>query len=276
LNSILNAVGLVLPAIICYYYIVLKKTKILTPLMIASPIFVILFLGGTRFPLLFSVLAFIVVGQASLFGKMTFKKYVYISIVLAGLLMSSIVMKHFRAAAAEKGSFGFVELTGKNIDIPTITSSYMSPEGVVDMTSLLLKHFESYDFQYGKSSSFIIYFWVPREIWPDKPTMLGHWFIRQYRSGFSEGHSASFGFTGDLFVDFGYFSLVVIFFIGRLLRYGETFKNMALKNKGYIMILGAMLFPYVFFFVRSPLTSTMNFLGVLFVYFMIKRLIFIK
>lgn len=183
-------------------------------------------------------------------------------------------MKQIRAT----GTSDFKNITilnnNENTDLLTIFADNSSPEGVIDMTNLLFNYFETNDYMYGSSSSFILYFWIPRSIWPDKPSMLGYWLVRKFRSGFSSGHSASFGFTGDLYADFGLFSLVFIFLIGKLLKFGEYFKSWALKSNGYVIVLGAMTFPYVFFFVRSPVTSTMNFLGILFFYFLIKKLIF--
>ena len=106
--------------------------------------------------------------------------------------------------------------------------------------------------------------------------MLGYWFIRKYRTGFGDGHSASFGFTGDLFADFGYFSLFFIFIIGRLIKFAEKFSEKSLSSKNYNVIIGSMLFPYVFFFVRSPITASMTFFGILFFFYIFKRVIFIE
>jgi oligosaccharide repeat unit polymerase len=272
-SSIVSSLGYVLPALIAYYYIIIKESKIIIPLLISSPIFLLLFLGGTRFPLLFSFIGFILVAQSRVFQKMTLKKYIILFSSFAILFLSTIVMKQVRAAGNTNDKITIFQ-GSDNMTLPSLFALNASPEGVIDMTDLMLKHFETNDFKYGASSSFIFYFWVPRTIWPDKPTMLGHWLIRDYRSGFSSGHSSSFGFTGELYSDYGLFSLLFVFFIGRLLKFAEEFKNWALKSNNYVTVLGAMMFPYVFFFVRSPITASMNFLGILFFYFLIKKLIF--
>ena len=182
-------------------------------------------------------------------------------------------MKHYRSTTTKDDAFNY--RVGKQYkDIPSYVSCFGSNEGVVDMTSLMFDYFDNNDYLYGKSSLFITYFWVPRQLWPTKPTMIGHWLVRETRSGFGNAHSASFGFTGFLYTDFGMFSLIFIFFIGRALKYAENYKNIVLKNKSYSMIIGAMLYPYIFFFVRSPITATMNFIGILFMYYFFKRLIF--
>jgi hypothetical protein len=103
--------------------------------------------------------------------------------------------------------------------------------------------------------------------------MLGYWLVRKYRSGFSEAQSVSFGFTGEIYSDFGYMSLMFLFILGRVLRKAENFRRAAFQEKGYSVILAAMLYPYVFFFVRSPITATINFAGILAIYLIIRSVI---
>lgn len=276
LGAILNAIGFVLPSIFAYYYIYILKRPVWIPILLSLPIFIILFMAGSRFPLLFSLLGLVIVLQSRNFGKMAPKQYITIIGSVLLLAYTGTLMKHLRSASTRDTTFSIAEETPWK-DLPTYAATtIMSPEGVIDMTNLMFDYFSRNNHLYGTSSSFILYFWVPREVWPDKPTMLGHWFIREHRSGFAEGHSASFGFTGDLYADFGLLSLLFVFFLGRMLKYAENFKSVAFKKGGYSLILGAMLFPYVFFFVRSPITATMTFLGIIFFYQMFKRLIFIK
>jgi oligosaccharide repeat unit polymerase len=274
-GSILNALGFILPALTAYYFIIIKKKTILKAFLIASPIFIIQFLIGTRFPLLFSVLGFVIVTYSKFPSKkFNFKSSFLIVFSLLVLIFGSEAMKSFRTFGFEsnkKNNVFQVDYDG-DTNIPASILSLGSPEGVIDMTTLLFDYFEHHDHMYGKSTGFILYFWVPRVIWPDKPTMLGNWLIREYRSGFGSGHSSSFGFTGELFSDFRYFSLIFIFFIGRLLAKANAFKDRAFNSNSYQLIIGAMLFPYVFFFVRSPITATINFLAILFFYFLFKRL----
>ena len=275
LTAIISSLGLILPALIAYYYLFIKKTKIIIPFLIASPIYFILFLEGSRFPLLFSFLGFILVSQAIIFKNMNFKKYVILTMAFLSLFIVSVVMKQLRTSNSSYNKVSIFETT-KDAGLASLFAKNASPEGIIDMTDLMFTYFETNDFKYGSSTSFILYFWVPRSIWPDKPTMIGHWLIRDFRSGFGSGHSASFGFTGDLYADFGFFSLAFVFLLGRLLKVGEEFKNKAIKSNSFKTILGAMMFPYVFFFVRSPITATMNFLGILFFYFLLKKIFFIK
>ncbi len=272
LSSILNAMGFILPSVILFYFYYIKKKSLLYSFIISIPIFIILFMGGSRFPLLFSFVSFFITYKSLNPNRISVKQIALLFSASIILLSSSLAMKEFRTGNQFDDNYKESKVESK--DFPTYISQYLSNEGVIDMTSLMIKHFDSNEHLYGASSSFILYFWVPRSIWKEKPTMLGYWFIRKYRSGFGDGHSASFGFTGDLFADFGYFSLFFIFFIGRFIKIAENFNENALKSKNYKVIIGAMLFPYIFFFVRSPITASMTFLGIIFFFYFFKKTVF--
>jgi oligosaccharide repeat unit polymerase len=271
IESVVSAMGLILPSIIVFYFYFVEKKSIAIPFFLSLPIFVIVFMSGTRFPLLFSFLGFFLTYQNVNDVKISAKRILIIGSAVLVLLSASSAMKEFRTGIKDNIVSKSSEVKYK--DFPTYISQNFSNEGVIDMTALLLWHFESHEHLYGESSSFLLYFWVPREVWNDKPTMLGNWFIRQYRSGFASGHSSSFGFPGDLYADFGYFSLLFIFFIGRLIKRADNFKDKALASKSYSVILGAMLFPYIFLAVRSPITATMTFLGTVFFFYVFKRIV---
>lgn len=275
LSSIFGGLGYVLPSIIAFYYKEIRKEKsILIPLLLSIPVFIILFIGGSRFPLLFSFGGFIIITQVSSTGRISLNLKIIGFLLL--LIVSSYLMGQFRSG----GLAGFQSPTGHTNPYTRLSQRiayYMSPEGTVDQTAMLMAHFENNPHTYGKSVLFLTYFWVPRSLWPDKPTMLGHWLIREYRTGFSEGHSSSFGFTGELFADFGYFSLLFVFLLGILLNWADKFIAYQLAQPmSYPKILVGMILSYVFFFVRSPITATMTFLSILLVYFMIRELLFKK
>lgn len=276
LGPLINALGFILPAISTYYFSIVKGKSLWISFLFSTPIFIVLFLGGTRFPLLFSFIGFLFVAQSKIESKFSLKKGALVVLSLVSLLLVTQLMKHFRSSTQKDKEFVLVTSDYENVSVAEYLSSYMSAEGTIDMTSLMFKHFKSNNHLYGKSTLFITYFWIPRQVWPDKPTMIGYWFIRKYRSNFGDSYSASFGFTGDLYADFGLFSLFFVFLIGRAIKYAENFKNCALKSKNYSIILGAMIFPYIFFFVRSPITATMNFLAILFFFYFFKRIIFSK
>ena len=140
------------------------------------------------------------------------------------------------------------------------------------MTELANDYFSTHSLRYGRETSIILYFWVPRAIWPDKPTQLDHWLIREYNKRVPDGHSTASGFTGELRADFGMFSLFFVFVGGMLLRRGDAYvEQVFLSSDNINKILAACFFPYVFFVVRSPLAATQTFIFELVIFFIIKR-----
>lgn len=275
ISSFFGSLSFVLPSIIVYYYKEIRGNKsILIPLLISMPIFAVLFVAGTRFPLLFSFGGFLIVAFAKSTGRIALNPKLIGLLFL--LVTSSFLMGQFRTGGLA-GFESFASETVKESRLSKRIASEMSPEGVVDMTALSMTYFENNPHTFGKSISFLTYFWVPRAIWPDKPTMIGHWLIRKYRSGFGSGHSASFGFTGELYADFGYFSLFFVFLLGMLLKWADLFRAYQLATPiSYSKVLVGMMFSYVFFFVRSPITASTTFIGILLVYFLIRSLLFKK
>lgn len=277
LGSFTSALAYLLPSVIAYYFKVVKNVKsILPPLMVSMPIFIILFIGGTRFPLLFSFGGFLIVSQTNYSGNIRINlKVILLALLLVGsaTIMRDLRNKGIKHLFANQNVQLFEE--NQSLRFSEQIASKMSSEGIIDMTELMMNHFDNNPHMNGKSSAFITYFWIPRAIWPNKPTMLGNWLIRKYRSGFGESHSSSFGFTGDLYADFGYFSLVVVFFIGMILRWADGFRQFYLSSgDSFKQILAAMLYSYVFFFVRSPQTSTFTFLSILLLYGVFRKLLF--
>jgi len=275
-SSLIRSIGLILPSIIAFYYREIKPTKtILLPFLFSLPIFTLLLISGTRFPLLFSFGGFLIISFADrLKGRIRLNlRYV---LFVSVLFVSAKLMASFRSYGfSDKTKYDIIQFSEERFT--SKLAAQMSPEGVIDMTSLMMNHFDNHSHTLGASISFLTYFWIPRSVWPEKPTMLGNWLIREYRSGFSEGHSSSFGFTGELYADFGYFSMFFIFFLGVLLKRGDEYLTVHLsQSDGIQQVMAAMLFPYVFFFVRSPITSTITFLGTVVIYFFMKVLLMHK
>ena len=270
-DSIISSLAYVLPATYAYYFMKLKKPNLVWPLLLSIPIWFLLFLIGTRFHLLFSVLGLVIVGLSLRSTKLSTKNYVFLGLGAIMFLLTSIMMKQSRTGLNPQGTVN-ISLDDSKRTLPQKVGAFGSNELVVDITTKLLKYYEdpTVKHQYGKASSFILYFWVPRAIWPDKPTMLGYWFIRKVKV-VSENHSASLGFTGELFVDFGYFSLIVIFLIGWALKSSENFFIRCTRSKSLDLVIGAMFYPMIFFFVRSPVTSLMSFIGILALFFILKK-----
>ncbi len=269
-GSIIGALAHILPAAFAYYFMQLKTPRMINAIIFSLPIWVLLFMIGTRFPLLFSVMGLVIVVLSLRQTKLTTKNYVYLFLAMGVLYGSSIFMKQLRSNFRDPTTV--ISIDENEMRLPRIAGNFGSNERVVEISSKLFTYYEHPDnkHQLGMGYAFILYFWVPRSVWPDKPTMAGHWFVRKIRV-VSENYSAALGFTGQFYIDFGYYGLIFIFLLGMLLRRGEFFFETYKRSKSFDLVVGAMFYPVIFFFVRSPLTALISFAGIFFFYFLIKK-----
>lgn len=274
-----NGMGLVLPAFVAYVYKVKNDKSSLWQFLLVLPVFAILLMEGTRFYLLFSFLGFFMVYFN--YKKIRFVDSLYLISFALILYIAAKVMIGIRGSGGSAIAAALHVINGnvndQTKDFVVFLSEKMSPEGVISAFSKMVEYFNRHEYLYGESTGFVFYFWIPRVIWHSKPTMLGHWLIREYGdTGFSSGHSASFGFCGDFYADFGVIGAVLLSgVLGYYMKYLDNYSKFVKNNESPYEIIGAMIYPYVFFSVRSPITSTMTFILIIAMYFIIRRLLFI-
>lgn len=225
---------------------------ILTTYLLSSPIIVSQLIIGTRYVLLFSVLAPLIL----LLGpRLSSSKVVFgYALSAAVLVLSSAFMLILRGGGA-----GWQQLMESG-ERPSL-----SIEGVTTSAARLVDYFDSHGHLLGASAGSVMVFAVPRAIWPDKPTLLGYWFPREYGlTGFSQYHSVSFGYVGDGYADLGVFGVIVYCtLIGILIGRGQQFSDRAFSHGGdAAKAFAAILFPAVYFAVRSPVTTMIGLVGV--------------
>lgn len=275
-NTIIASSGLSLPAMFAYHFKNQKRGK-LRSLLFSLPIFVVIFMKGTRFPLLFSMVGYLLVSEIFVLERMKWKTIFFMIIGVIAINEGANMMKDFRVFGydSQENSMANVRST---VDLRKVLLSqkiakHMSPEGVVDMMDLNMNYFNDHPHTMGLSLTFPLYFWVPRTLWKTKPTMIGYWLVREDRS-VNEGHSASFSFVGEAYADFGEFSLIVMLLFGVLIRKINDFKTKVFRNEktSYKSILASMMYPYAFFIVRSPVTASNTLIGVLVFYLMYSKL----
>ena len=274
----LSALGTILPALIAYYLKYLKGKKNIVSFIVCLPIFIIVLLQSTRFRFLFTVLPYLIVVDLFSLGKSNLKKNFI-------LLFCAILMIGVSTFVKENRNVAFLEIEKKSLfenaqtnDADPFTlklAKNMSSEGVVYMSYVADDYFSTHSLHWGKELSFIMYFWVPRAIWPNKPTQLDYWLIREYSSETVAGsYSSASGFIGEARADFGWGCLMFAFLIGMLFRRIDGYKAMICNEckNSFNIVLVAILVPWVFFFVRSPLTSTMSLIWELLIYYLFVRL----
>lgn len=272
IGSLLSALGTILPALIAFYVKYVKNRKSWISFIYSLPIFVIVFFQATRYKFLFSVIPYLVITDVLSLEK-TSKRSIIILLIISFLVLS------ISSFLKENRNYGFVELEAPSIfqnndseqdGFFVKLAGKMSPEGVLKMAYIADDYFSSHSLHWGRETSFILYFWVPRSIWPEKPTQLDYWLIRDYSSEtVADSFSSASGFIGESRADFGWGCLLFSFFIGMLLKRIDGFKRRILSyHKGsFNIVFVSILIPWAFFFVRSPITATMSLVWELLLYF---------
>lgn len=277
--AIAEAIGMILPSIIAFYIVQIRKSKVIYSIVYSFPIFIVMLLLGTRFKFLFSILPFLLVANLLQVREVNFKKMVFLfGFALLFICFSSFLKTNrdhnYAGISFKNGSFD----DERNVELFSAKlAREMSPEGIVGMTKLAEDYFSKNPHTYGVQSSFILYFWIPRSFWPNKPTLLDYWLIRKYEKT-SPAYTTSSGFVGELRADFGMFSLICVFFLGMILKYLESYVDVVWNKRygSFDLIFAAMLYPMTFFFVRSPIVSIYTFIFQYVIYIFFRRLFVVK
>jgi hypothetical protein len=158
----------------------------------ASPILALLLIGTTRY---------------------------YVLVAVSGLLLSGHrskgrALSYASVAAVVLGAASWVITTNRGNGILAVSPSsrvnqsdfsLLGGEGVLRTVAQIMVYQDRSGLEYGSSILSVAIFWIPRALWPSKPTLLGYWFPREYGlDGFSSGYSVAASFAGDPLVDFGF------------------------------------------------------------------------
>ena len=241
--------------------------------LVSLPVFLILIMLGSRFPLLFSAVGYMLCAEVITLNGMTRRQMWTVAIIAFLVMQVSSFMKTNRVAGRNDNPFQSEQLINEDSPFAVRLADHMSSEGIIDMMNKSHEYFQNNEYTYGASAGFIFYFWVPRMFWPDKPTQLGYWLPRKFLHNLSIWHSASFGFPGEFYADFGLFSLLFTVLFGFMLKRLEGFASESLQSNRPQRIMAGMLFPFVFFFVRSPITATTILIGILIFYYVFKAVL---
>jgi oligosaccharide repeat unit polymerase len=270
-NAMSNAISMTLPAFLSYLLKYLSRIKryALYSFLISFPIFFVLFLLGTRLTLLFSVLGVLVVILA---GRRIRPKTVIILLLIGilGLALADTMVKS-RGTGLVRYTSGF-----EYFESGEFLSTLYTREGVTGATTMLVDYFENNQHLFGVQSAFAFIFWIPRSVWPSKPSMLGYWLIREVQSiRYGSSHSISFGFAGDAYADFGFFGGVLFaLFFGCVLAILEL-KVVSSLSDSFAVLYAAVLYPFVFLSMRSLQTSLFSLIGsILFLLAVKKTMVF--
>ena len=223
----------------------------------AATIVVFMFTLGSRFPLLFVMVG---AGVAWLAPR---PPRGAIMLVLAALV---VLLAFVGSVMSGSRTYGMRNADlGRSASEFSVDDFFMSEDSVRSMTQAVV-FAERHGFTNGRTSAALLVFWVPRALWPDKPTMIGYWLPREFeRQGFGAGFSSAPSFAGSTYVDFGLWGSVVLWFL-----FGLTFGGLEIwcaricaSVQDARMIVVAPLYGGSFFAVRSIETSALVLAGVL-------------
>lgn len=269
-NTFVNAIGLLTPSLIGYYFACHTKNKWVS-LLFVIPLFAVQFLISTRFRVLYMAMPYFILMGIIPLKIDKIRKILILGLLLVAFSVGSTYLKKYRYVSSIEEldwSVLYTESSNRFVSI----ANKMSPEGVVRMTVLANDYFKTHPLSQGRETSYVTYFWVPRSVWKDKPIPIDYWLIREYEE-IGESVTTASGFTGEIRADFGNYCFIIVFLWGLCLKYLDVLvASVDIKRKSFNNVLYAMLFPWIFFFVRSPSTATISFLLEVFLFLFVRRL----
>ena len=271
LSSISYAIG-----VICivnykhYFKQFYGKDSYLKVILYSLPIFILYIGSGTRFLLLFGAIALI---NSSLFNLKIKRILILGGIVVAMGFIGNFFIKYRNDGFTSERK---VELKAKNENntLNKIIVNNFTEEAVFRNAAMINDYTRKNDYTYGKSSSFILYFWVPRVLWQSKPTQIDFWLIRKYTHEYDDsGHSTASGFLGEIYMDFGkYLTILIFFFVGILIsKLNHRLLNVSVDSY-FKLLVSSSIIAWLFFAVRSVLTSSMMFIFIVVLAYIFSKL----
>jgi hypothetical protein len=228
-----------------------RRAGLAYPILVAALAFVALFANAARYFLGFFA-GGIVFFLARFTSPMSRRQ---IAILLGALLSIGVV----------QGTMGVVRGVGIGAtDAGSVVASltqgetYFKGEGMLRVHAWV--HRKEVFEEEGRplEHAFLLYWWIPRRLWPAKPTMDGYWLAHEVMADgdAGAGHSVAGGFTLPALLDFGGFgSIAFCLLYGLLVCGAERFVAAHGDPTDPASVVSALLPFAVFFAMRSPQTS---------------------
>jgi len=122
---------------------------------------------------------------------------------------------------------------------------------------------EGYPLQKGKTMDDLLYFYVPRVLWPDKPESYALAFGREFLGATSEAGQTFFTPTlpGELYLNFGTVGLLAGGLVTGLLLW-ELYRNLVvLPNRGVEhLLVYAVIMPFVALLLSGPISTIVEYI----------------
>lgn len=211
---------------------------------------------GVRFMLLFTIVGAVIAWTAP---RPPSRR------TLATLLAAALALAFVSSVLRTTRTFGLQSAdVGAAVRGFSTADVVMSEQSVRTMAQAVV-YTKRFGYTYGETSTALAVFWVPRAVWPSKPTLIGYWLPRAFdTTSYGKGFSAAPGFAGGTFLDFGLGGSVACWLVlglafGFLERW--TARLTAAERDARILLV-APLYGGTFFAVRSIETATLVLAGV--------------
>jgi len=252
-GTLMQAAVVTLPAVALFLFNRYKTSPLFAlPLLVVSAIAILAVLAsGTRFLIGFQ-LGSVLFLLLCLPNPLSRQRLLFVVLIVGLMLIGPLVQLDTRGAGIGNVS------TSETLISVLQPERFLSAEGNLRTNALIhLRHAYSFGDRVPENL-FIFYWWIPRTFWPEKPTMAGHWVLREltYESGFSSAHSISGGFAMPALLDFGpiwgaFFSILY----GVLIGWFEVYAWRQHDLQRPSAILAGLFYFAVFFMMRSLHTS---------------------
>lgn len=242
ISLIINNFVRPMPAVILFSYKFFSKSKKFTFSEFILLVFVLICdfpLGMPRF-----LAATLYIPLLLVYSKKVRKSNNFALLFCLGLLIVFPFLDQFRFAE---------EISSESTNELTVNTE-MFAEGTFDSYQNTIKILSDSEITYGRQLLGVLFFYVPRSIWSDKPIGSGAYIAKINKYEFS---NISMSYLGEGYLNFGYLGTVLFIFI--LAKFTSSFDYLHwnnLQEKHYTKILYFYLFGLLFFIMRGDLLSS--------------------
>jgi hypothetical protein len=258
LNPLFQGLAMMLPALWVSWFGPRRRWM---AAVVAVPILIALLALTTRYVFLVASSGFLLTGHRTKRASLNYAAVAAVAMAFASWLISAT------RSAGLATAFSLSTLRSSS-------NRLLGSEGVLRTVAQIMNYTGSHGLREGRSYFSVFTFWIPRSLWPGKPTLLGYWFPREFGlTGFSSGFSAAASFAEDALVDFGFvIGACVLALVGVGFAYYECRGVRRLNARAWGPAFIACSYGLAYFSARSMTTAIINSVGMMAVGLLIGRL----
>jgi len=247
-------------------YVYERKKVYVVALLLTLPTMLFEFLtGGTKMAIILPAMCFLIL-RHYLVRRLDWK---FIPKLAAFTLLIFVVGYSYRGPGGASGFGESLAEYGQNnaLIFETFFGRFYGTDSlmvVLDATD------QGYPFQHGKTMDDLLYFYVPRALWPDKPESYALVFGREFlsataRAGEATAKAGETFFTptmpGELYLNFGVLGLLVGGLLTGSLLW-ELYRNLVLRPDRGVqhLLIYAVIMPFVALLLSGPISTIVEYI----------------